>query len=288
MENDSKWHLLQSRLREQRTAELFVTFRNAGIEPILIKGISIERFYPKNTPRPAVDIDIAVSPEDYFKAKRLHEDGSLGSFNVDIHSGLRHLDTREWPIIFERTHLIDIEGVEIRVLCPEDLLRVICIHWLTDGGERKDRLMDVYHIISQQLPDFNWSYCLDSNGPIRRRWVTAVIGLTIQEYPLDIKALPFYKELDDLPFWFVKTARDRWSDDVKFEPIENTFFKQGQFVKQLKRRFPPNAIMATAALGAPIDETTRFPIQVRYFFKRLIPSLMRSSKVFMYRFTRRK
>jgi hypothetical protein len=94
---------------------------------------------------------------------------------------------------------------------------------------------------------------------------------------MDLSGLAFAKELEEVPAWFIDAAESRWADDVKFEPLDNTFFEKGKFLPQLKRRFPPNPIMATIALNGEIDDSKRLPIQIKYFFKRLLPSLRRSS-----------
>ena len=90
LKNEEKWKILNAKVQRKKVIDAFTFFRNNDIEPILIKGVSVERFYPKNVTRLSFDIDLSVSPTDYTKAVNLLESKALAGINIDLHKGLRH------------------------------------------------------------------------------------------------------------------------------------------------------------------------------------------------------
>jgi len=54
--NETRWNLLQAKVQETRAIKAFTLFREHGIEPILIKGLSAARFYPEPGSRASVDM----------------------------------------------------------------------------------------------------------------------------------------------------------------------------------------------------------------------------------------
>ena len=284
MADDRKWHLINSRLHRLQAVEVETRLKAEGIDSILIKGVAIERFFPEDTPRPSIDLDFAVPPEHFERAAALMREGALGNYLVDLHEGLRHFDRRPWEDFYERVETVDFEEGKVHVLCPEDQLRVVCIHWLTDGGEKKERLWDVHHIVRRAGPDFDWDYCLDSDGPRRRRWIIVTVGGLAARYTgLEIDDLPFFEEADRLPEWLINSLEKRWADDIPFSPLDNNFASWGQFLKQLRRRFPPNPVMSTIGVEGELDDGPRFTYQLRYFVKRLFPSASRTIKSYFRR-----
>ena len=283
MVDDTKWHLIHSRLHRHQAVQVTSILEDAGIESIVIKGIAIERFYPSDTPRPSVDLDIAVAPHDFEKARELLLAGKLGNALVDLHEGLRHFDSRPWKEIYGHTELVEFEDGAIRVLCPEDQLRVVCVHWLTDGGEKKERLWDIHHIIRIESEDIDWDYCLNANSSTRRGWIICAIGLAARYTGLDISKLPFREEAETVPSWVIRTLEDRWKDEIPFSPLDNNFASWGQFFRQLRRRFPPNAVMATVGLEGEFDNSSRVSYQIRYFFFRFFPTAIRTIRSYFRR-----
>ncbi len=141
---DFRWNLIQSKLAERRIKQAFQIFRENKVDPILFKGWYSASFYPNKGLRRFIDTDLAVSPSDFASAKKILESSEAQSLIIDLHKGFRHHDTVSWENLFENSQLIKIDEVEIRVMRPEDHLRVICVHWLTDGGEYREKLWDIY------------------------------------------------------------------------------------------------------------------------------------------------
>src|SRR2546429_7543002 len=111
---------LQSAIREERTIAAFRLLRGAGIEPILIKGWAIARFYPHPTLRAYGDIDVFVNPAEYSAARQALDQTEAGSWWVDLHSHLSELGNRPWEELFSRSRIENLRETRVRVLCPED------------------------------------------------------------------------------------------------------------------------------------------------------------------------
>jgi hypothetical protein len=113
----------------------FKILREHNIEPVLIKGWAAGLKYSQPWERFFSDIDIAVNPSDYQRAQEIAFENNL---SVDLHKGLRHHDTLAWSDLYENSRLVLIDDAQIRILREEDHLRVLCVHWLTDGGAFKE------------------------------------------------------------------------------------------------------------------------------------------------------
>ena len=154
--DEFRWHKLSMRRFELGILEAFQGFRSHGIEPILIKGWAAARNYPEDRVRNFGDVDLAFPASEYDKAKEVAGAQPNLLVAIDFHREFRHLDTTPWEVAFDRSELVDVDGGSIRVLSPEDHLRVLCVHWLNDGGAYKERLWDVYYAVANRPPDFDW------------------------------------------------------------------------------------------------------------------------------------
>jgi hypothetical protein len=273
--NDFRWHLIQKRRYEVQIEKAVSFLRANGIEPILIKGWAAGLSYPEGEPRQFTDIDLAVSASDYERARLLLISGELTGINVDLHNELRHLDTLPWDDLFANSQLVDLDDRPIRILRPEDHLRLLCVHWLTDGGVNRDRLRDIYYAIKNRPVDFDWSRCLESVSSNRRRWVLCVIGLTNRYFDLPLDGLAFADEARQLPKWLIKRVEKEWQDPVHLLPLISFVHDPKQFFRQLKKRVPPSPIRATVEMEGDLDGSMRFYYQVGCFVKRL-PSFFRA------------
>lgn len=271
--NDFYWKLLQTQIQEQRIEKVFKVFREAGFEPILIKGWSAARYYPEPNSRLSADTDIAVKPADFLECEALLRQQSIGG--VDLHCGLRHLDTVSWNDLFANSKLIKLNKTEVRVLCPEDHLRILCVHWLTDGGVSKDRLRDVLYLIQTHSKDFDWGKCLDKVSEIRRHWIICTVGLAVKYLGLETKNEEINNVAKNLPAWLSQTVENEWNSGVSLKPLQNCLNSRGEFFEQLRKRIPPNPIQATIDMEGRFDEGSRIFYQLGSFLLRVKPSLKR-------------
>jgi len=270
--DELRWNLLQKKAQEVRVAQAFQLFRKNGVEPILIKGFAAARNYPDSRVRLSLDIDFAVAAGDFEKARVIETPEGVG---IDVHRELRGLDTLGWTNLFENSQLIEIDGCSVRVPRAEDHLRVLCVHWLTDGGSNKDRLWDIYYAIESRGADFDWGRFLDVVSPVRRRWLVATAGLAHRYLGLDLSGTPIENEALDLPVWLIKTVEREWASGTPERPMETTVYDPGVFLMQLRKRLRPNPIRATVEMEGSFDARTRVFYQIGNFLSRIAPTYRR-------------
>ena len=264
-------------LYEARIVEIFAEFRRLGIEPILIKGWAIERFYPFDKSRVSADIDLCVNDSDFDQSKKLVKRLNQKKPRIDLHNGIKNLDKLRFAELFEKSKLIETAGTAIRVLGDEDNLRIACVHWLNDGGAKREKLWDVYYLVQNRSADFDWSRCLDAAGKIRRKWVVSTIAVAQRELGLELAGTPIEAEINTgkaIPAWLSEALQKEWDDPVKLGILSQSQSWQ-TFAKQLRKRFPPNPILASIDVEAPFDDTPRLRYQIKDVFHRAYQSAKR-------------
>lgn len=272
--DDVRWNLLQRKAAEVRALKAFEIFREHGIEPVLIKGLAAAQYYPITKLRQSVDMDLAFSSADSDAATALVRSGAMAGLAIDTHRELRHLDLVDWDDLFANTRLLEFDGGNIRVLRPEDHLRVLAVHWLTDGGANKDRLWDIFYMIDGRGTDFDWDRFLNVE-PHRRRWLTCAAGLASRYLGLDLSGTPIEEEARDIPDWVIKTVESEWASETKLQPLEVSLGSFGEFAAQIKRRLNPNPIWSTVVMNGSFDAKTRFFYHIGTAFSRIMPSYRR-------------
>lgn len=266
-----QWNLLQAKAQEVRVASAFLTFVEARIEPILIKGWAAARKYPDHHVRRPGDIDLAVAPEHYEAAWQLVRRPDVAKLNIDLHKGLRQLDALEWNELFDHSILLELQGTPIRILCEEDHLRVLCTHWLIDGGGYKDKLWDIYYAVANRSADFDWDRCLNVVSSIRRGWIICAIALAHKYLGLDVAELPFSKELEHVPGWITRCVEREWARNEKLEPILASTHDKRLLLHQVSRRIPPNPIRATIEAEGDLYGKRRLIYQAKVIGRRAFP-----------------
>lgn len=272
---DLRWYLLQNKIHEARIREAFQLFRANGIEPILIKGWAIARLYPESRLRTYTDIDLGVASGDIERARVFLNDEAAKKLNIDLHNEFRHLDTREWAQLFQDSELVPIDGVDIRILSPEDHLRVLCVHWLTDSGSDKERLWDIYYAVQNRPHNFDWDTCLGRVSATRRKWIICTIGLAKKYLGLSLEGLPFAAEAENLPRWISRSIEREWRLGVPLRGLYDSLHDWGLFVKQVRKRVPPNQLYATIECEGEFDEGSRLPYQLHSLLRRIVPGVRR-------------
>lgn len=275
MENtdDTRWRLLQTALHEKQLEQAFALFRAAGIEPVLIKGWAALRFYPGEDKRYPGDIDLCVAPEDYPGAVEILKNDQ-GFLPVDLHKGLRHLDILPFRDLISHSKMIKLGETNIRILRDEDHLRVLCVHWLNDGGAYRNKLKDIHYAVENRAPDFDWDRCLNTAGARRRRWVICAILLAHKYFATKIDDTPIGAE-KELPLWLVKAVEKEWRSPVRLKPLELFLRDPKGLWQQLRKRMPPNALQATIEMEGEFDRMPRIYYQILDTLFRIAPSLKR-------------
>lgn len=262
-------------MQESRIAQAFSMFRNAGIEPVLIKGRAAGRYYPDDVLRESIDIDLAVSRADFEKSRKLIRKPAFDGLAVDLHRELRHLDTVPWKQLFARSRLITGSAGSVRVLAPEDHLRVLCVHWLTDGGLNRDRLWDIFYAVDRRDKDFDWDKLLMPVDERRRRWIVCTIGLAHKYLGLDLARTPIEREAEELPDWLTAAIEQGWAAGRTEQALEIVLHDRRRLLRQLLLRFDQNPVWATIQMNGSFDARTRFFYKAGLFVYRIPDSVRR-------------
>ncbi|MGI8467816.1 MAG: nucleotidyltransferase family protein [Pyrinomonadaceae bacterium] len=266
--------ILRYKVHEKKIGEVWEDFTVAGFRPILIKGWAAAQFYPKPYRREFTDLDLLIAPEQFRDAKAFLKN-SERSYPVDLHHGARRHDTLSFAEIFAESETVKCGSVEVRVPRAEDHLRILCVHWLTDGGAYREKLWDVYYAVANRSSNFDWERLLNVVSPVRRRWIVCTIGLAHKYLGLPVEDTPIAAETENLPSWLSKTVEKEWRSEVKLQPLPSFRHRRKEFKEQLKKRFPPNPIHAAVSVEGSFDKRIRIGYQLENFFRRLLPLLER-------------
>src|ERR1700730_6104304 len=183
LDNSYRYQVLEHAVREHEIRLAFTVLRAINIEPILLKGWSVGRFYRDPDARRAGDIDLLVrDDESSIAADALREQ----ELNVDWHklSGLK-AEFAEPKDVVLRSQLVPLLDTQIRILCPEDNLHFVAIHMLRHGGWSPVWLADVAALLASRGPDFDWDTCLGSDS-VQAGWVLSALVLAHQVLGADI------------------------------------------------------------------------------------------------------
>ena len=275
LNSSDKWRLVSRAAGQKRLAIAAESMRAIfDSDFVLIKGESAARFFPDQHLREYADLDFVV---DEQLSSRLSADDllTIRNLNIDLHYGLRHLDALTWEEFIRRSDDILVKGSNIKVPCPEDHLRIMAVHWLTDGGEYKERLWDIYYAVANRPADFDWNKCLDVVSPTRRKWGITTIGLAHKYLGLEIDDLPFAEEAKQIPKWITDTLELEWAREVRLIPLRIAYRKPRMLIEQIRKRLPPNPITATIDMEGEFDDSPRIRYQLGSIAKRIPPSIMR-------------
>lgn len=269
--DDVRWIKLRDEVHERNLSRVFLELQDTGFDPTVFKGWAVRRFYDDGHYRTYTDIDLIVPSDQETSFRKLAY--SIKKVSIDVHGGLGHLDVTRWNVIFSRTYHAVLGNQKIRVLADEDHLRVICAHWLWDGGVNKEKLYDVYYMVKNRHEDFDWKMCIGED-PNRKTWVLAAIAAARDHLGLDTSKLPPEINEFTLPDWFQMTLAREW----KLGPYRRVYSwmaisKPSVFLEQLRRKLPPNPIAATIDVNGKIDSSSRLKYQLQSFAGKLRPAL---------------
>lgn len=261
-------HALQALLFGRGVARVSEHLRSAGVEPLLAKGWAIARLYPEPGLHPYGDIDLLVRPEQYARAQEALRSDELPYGLVDLHAGFSRsgmafslMDDRGLDALYERSQLVPLGDTEVRILGPEDHLRLLCLHFLGHGAFRALWLCDVAVALETRPAAFDWERCL---GGSRRRadWVVCALGLAHQLLGARLDDTPVADRASRLPRWLVPTVLQEWGrGSTARVPLESYRRRPIRMLKELTHCWP-NGIAATVDVRGPFNEWPRFGFQL--------------------------
>lgn len=275
--DEYRFYLLRKRHAENLILNAFRGLRRDGIEPVLIKGWAAARNYPDSVPRFFGDIDLAVAGKDYESARNVIEAERIGG--IDLHRELRHLDTLEWDRLVENSKIVNLDDEGIRILCPEDHFRILCVHWLTNGGENRERLWDIVYALRNRPANFDWAKCLDVVSPTRQRWIITTVGIAHKYMDFELDGIPFAEDAKKLPSWITRCLEKEWARNIEIRGLESQLKNPRSLLQQIKKRIPPNPIQSTILCEGDLDSgrVSRIRYQLLNMVRRLMPSIRRVS-----------
>jgi hypothetical protein len=262
---------LQTPINEERILKAFRLLRDAGIEPILVKGWAAAQFYPHQTFRPYGDIDLVVRAADHSTAREALMRDEDETWWVDLHKGLPELDDRSLDGLFDRSRTLALQDVPIRVLSFEDHLALLAIHFFKHGAWRPTWLCDIAAMVEALPPDFEPSICLGSNKN-RAAWIACGINLAHQLLGANVAGLSLGVQQKDLPEWIVRAVLEQWGNlfqavqlPVQPRPLMSYAINSPRkLVREIRERWP-RPIVATFNLRGQPNNLPRLPYQLGSF-----------------------
>jgi Uncharacterised nucleotidyltransferase len=265
---------LQAAIHQTKVERVFACLRAVNVEPILIKGWSVARRYPQPGLRPYGDIDLLVRPEDRFVANSIAESDELRDCRIDLHPGVFELADRPIADLFARSSLVPCGAGRARVLCDEDHLALLAIHFLKHAGWRPLWLCDVGLMLESMSEDFDWELCLGSDKR-RVNWILSAIGLARELLGAHIDNDQISARAT-VPAWVIENVLTNWARPFIGQhephnhqaPIRSYLRSPRGLMADLRRRWP-NPILATISVNGVFTERRRVLYQVRNCLQRV-------------------
>ena len=260
---------LQTPINEERIVRAYRLLRAAAIEPILIKGWAASQLYPHRTLRPYGDIDLVVRPQEYSKARAALQQDDAGTWWVDLHQGLAELDDRSLEEVFERTRMLPLGEVQVRVLSGEDHLALLAIHLFKHGAWRPSWLCDIAATVEALPENFDEQVCFGSKKN-RSAWISCAIALAHQL--LDAKVERLASHVRPSPEWVTRAVLEQWGNlfqpqhlPIQPRPVMAYALRNPRtLIKEACERWP-SPIVATFNLGGAPNNLPRLPFQLGAF-----------------------
>jgi hypothetical protein len=124
-------------------------------------------------------------------------------------------------------------------------------------------LCDVALLVEMRPADFDWDLVL-ADDRRRRSAVSAALGLAGALLDADLSGSPAAYAVGALPPWVVRTTYRQWGEGLGHrEPLATYRARPAIFFAELRRHWP-NAIEASAALGATFGRGPRFAFQLAH------------------------
>jgi hypothetical protein len=259
------YRVLQTAVREHEICSVFNILRSIGVEPVLLKGWSVSRFYADPPSRCLGDIDLLVRDDEVCRAEAAVRDG--GPVDIDWHSlscTKREFADPEGVVL--RSKLVPLGGSQIRVLCDEDNLHFVAIHMLRHGGWSPVWIQDVAVLLASRPANFDWDVCLGAS-PTRAGWVLSALVLAHKLTGADIGDTP--AEAYQIPRWLEGAVlkAQKTPDPADNQPPEGIWTALAhpwRLPSGIRKRWP-NPITAAIETGAAIENRRPLAHQLRYF-----------------------
>lgn len=265
-----RFHALQAALHERNIGRVFALLDAEGVEALLIKGWAAARAYPEAGLRPYGDLDVCVRVGRRAEAARVLRRPEVADVWVDLHEAFGDSGRLGFNEQFERAEVVRVGGARVRVLAPEDHLRLLCVHMLRHGAWRPLWLCDVAAAVETRPVGFDWGRLLGGDRR-RARWVACSVGLAHRLLGARVEDTPLARESERLPRWLVPEVLKQWETPFPSmqapmrhrAPLASYLRRPDGLLRDLVNRWP-NPIEATVRVGGPFNALPRLPFQLGY------------------------
>jgi hypothetical protein len=251
--------VLQAATHEQHLQEVVTFLRATGVEPVLVKGWSVSRLYPETSLRPYGDLDLCVRHDQAAAAMTALTRAGRRQWLVELHRGISDLKDRTWDEAWRRSRLARLGDVEVRVLGPEDQLRLLCLHLMRHGACAPLWLCDLGAALEARPADFDWDYCLHGH-PSRSAWILCLLGLAQQLLGARFDE-PALAARTDVPPWLAPAVVARWAGPVRDSSLLDPL--KSAYRRRLRPGLGRRAVLLLGLLGRLAEVPARLRRQVR-------------------------
>jgi Uncharacterised nucleotidyltransferase len=268
-----RWQTLQAARREEAVRALLPRLRAVGVEPILIKGWSLARLYPEPGLRPSCDVDLCV-PAERLPSAVAALSGAPLPCAVDLHADVPDLEDRNWGAVLGRSRLAALGDMVVRLLGPEDEMRLMCLHLARHGMARPLWLCDVAAYLESLPANFDWDFCL-AGRPHLARWLRCVVGLACRLLDARAAAAP----LAVVPLWVERAVLWCWGIGSG-QPLAHYLRRPREALRRLRYHgiSPHHGSMPIkAALQMGLGPSRGLPLlflQLAAFIRRKVPHVL--------------
>jgi hypothetical protein len=258
-------YTLEAAIHRQRIQRVLEALGTAGVEPILAKGWAMARLYPEEGLRPYGDLDLYIRPREFpVAAEQLARLADVGC-PVDLHAGFARLG-ESFEALQARSRLVPLGGLQVRVLDPEDHLRLLCHHMLGHGAWRPLWLCDLAVAVEAGPGGGDWDRLLAGRAR-SREWVACALALAGELLGGRLEELPAAVREKRLPRWLLPSVLAAWGEvspqtpqGVR-RPMSDYLLRPAGLLRAIRARWP-NPIEATVGVGGPFNELPRLPFQI--------------------------
>jgi hypothetical protein len=268
---------LQAALHQRHLKQVIPILRSLGAEPMLVKGWAIARLYPEPGLRPFCDLDLCVSPAHHAAAAAAIKIPEIQECAVDLHLGFGKFYEKDEDHIFERSRLVRLGDLDVRVLGAEDDLRFLCLHLLRHGAARPLWLVDVAVSLESRPDDFDWDRCL-SGSRRHADWVACAIGMAHRVLGARLDGIPVAARARRLPRWLVPPILKEWGTPCETPRQVAAYLRHPLLLSRELQYHWPNPIEATMTVQGPFNQVPRLVFQIGHIVSRTTALLSQLSR----------
>ena len=185
-----------------------------------------------------------------------------------VENGSSILDCENIDVLYSRSQLILLGDCKVRVMAPEDHLRILCIHFLQHGAFRPLWLCEIAAAVETAPGNFDCELCLGADRR-RRDWVSGCIRLAHQLLGARLDKTPFDHSPSKLPRWLIPNVLKQWESPSTMNhgvmkhrtAMVNYLRNPAGLLRDILNRWP-NQIEATVYTVGPFNNLPRWPFQI--------------------------